>query len=332
MLGGLERAIKKSPTEAVILASLLFAGNTVLVKVLLEYLPPMAWVTIRFGLVGLFFTILYRKTILKFTPKIFPSLALDFILSVVYAVLFYVGLSLTSALNAAILTLLLPIFVYVGSVVFLREPRSNRALVGSLVSFTGGIMLFGAPALEGFDKTIMIGNGLMLLAFMVYAWIAIHLKKLFKHTSVNGLLGVRALATGIAIGITTITTGDFETLQQLDLRFYILTAVTIIFAGIMAQLFYFNALKYMRGEDFAPLTYIEPLAGAMYSVVFLGDVLDLSSLVASIVIIAGVMTAHPVHVIRYHFYISQRKPFWRKIVDWIDDQFESIKHSLHKYF
>jgi len=219
------------------------------------------------------------------------------------SMMFVIGLERTQAINGSLLWLLLPVFIYIGSIVFLREPFKGQALLGALVSLTGGLLLVLGPLLsEGGEVTFNWGDMLMLGAVFILSINILQTKTLYQYITPHQILIYKMLMSGIALLVGSALLGESFDVSQVSWQAWVALAYSIIFTGAIGLLLFYGALRYMRAEDSASFIYIEPLMGVITSAVFLGESLDETALIAGSVIVLGVLITHPAHVHRLHFY------------------------------
>lgn len=315
-----------------IFANLFLALNSVLGKIGLETIPPFVYSGVRYlfgGLILIAFGYLAGQSLAKANPR---HVVIQSVLQIIMGFSWFYALTLTQALNAAIIFLLTPILVYVGSILFLNEPRSVKALAGSLVAFVGGILMFGAPAIGGGSSEELIGNGLLLVSAASLAAVILHSKKVITEKNIHAILGVRWMVAGLAGLLVALGTNDLVELSAISRSSAIALLLGTVVAGAFGLIIFYRALEHMKAEDSASLFYIDPLVGTIASAVILGEVLSDSALIAAGVIVMGVIISHPVHINRTVYYQKFTHSRFEEFLHWARKEYSTVSNVLRKYF
>jgi drug/metabolite transporter (DMT)-like permease len=138
------------PHLALIAVQILFGSWPVFGKVVLRSMSPSSLVALRLTGAALAFTLLQRKItpLLKMPVKDILLLALCSMLGVIGNQFLYVkGLSLTTAINSALLSTTIPVFTLFVSILFRHDRLSLRRLFGILLA-AGGVVYLVNPAMR----------------------------------------------------------------------------------------------------------------------------------------------------------------------------------------
>lgn len=322
---------KTNPFLAMVIANVFLGSSSVLIKIGLETIPTFMLIGARFTMIGALFLFVAHLKNLKSNGSHTLDLLIQIVLQSFLATAWFVALNFTEPINSSIIFLLTPIAVYVGSVVVLHEPRSNRAMAGSLVALVGGLLLFGAPVLSG-NTEELIGNGLLLASALILAALIIHTKKISADVPTPIITGVKFLGTGIVGWSLAIGLEDF---QGVLVGVSVASSVALILAvitGFFGLYLFYEALRHMRAEESAPLFYIDPLVGSVSSALVLGNSLSPYATAAAIVIICGVAISHPVHLHRYAYYHMPHVSKFEEFLQKMRHRYESIEYLVKKFF
>jgi drug/metabolite transporter (DMT)-like permease len=314
--------------------SCVFSGlNAVLFKLTQDDFTPISFIGVRYIFVGLIFLIIgLRGRDLIIKKRAHKAIIINTAFFVVTVYMWFIALNYTQALDAAIFGLLTPVLVYIGSVVFLKEPRSIKALTGALIAMVGGILLFGFPS-ELSSNERMIGNGLLLLSSFVSAGWVLSLKTSYKKASRNALYTISYLTSGVIGLVWAFARNDFVKLSDgVHIESVVALVTSILIPGVASMTLYYAALKRMRAEDSASLLYVDTLTGVLASVLVLGDTLSPVAVASSCVIIFGIIIAHPVHINRLLYYQKEHISKFEELVRWMKNEYGSVSHVLKKLF
>lgn len=155
------------PFVAAFLSSLLFGLSFTFSRSALQYVGPMQMLAFRFVLAAGLMHTLRAVGVIKVNlrlKEIRPLLVMGLIQPILYFIFETVGISLTSASEASIITSLIPVFTVFFAVLFLKERPTKQQLAFAAVSvggvfliavvealgeasgnITGLLILFGAP-------------------------------------------------------------------------------------------------------------------------------------------------------------------------------------------
>ena len=329
--GGQSRFLKKYAFGLLGLAVMLTSINSVLGKIAIEDIPPFLFIGIRYFSIALIFGGIAYHAGQKLKDVKTVHLVVQCLVQAAVGMAWFGSLVFTQAINVSILFLLEPILIYVGSVLFLKEPRSTRALVGALIALIGGLLMFGAPVFSG-DGRELIGNGLIMFAVVGYAALILHSKYVITDKNLYSILGLRFLVAGLSGLLLSSFFEDPSTIASSELTSLLALVVSITFAGAFGIWLFYKALEHMRAEDSATLLYLDPLTGSIMGAVVLGETLSSLALVAAGIIVVGVLVAHPVHVNRVIYYHKYKHSKFEEFWEWAKGEYQEITRMVKRYF
>lgn len=177
------------PYLAIIAAHVIWGTNFIVAKLTLQEIPPMSLAFLRFLLATLFllpFLITQEKKT-KISKSDLPTLvSIGIFMVTLNIAFFYLGLVQTSAINASILTMVIPVLSVLGAWWFLKEKVYSFNLVGILLGLAGALLVIGVPLGmlgTGLSSQQLMGNLLIMLASASWVIGAIISKKMLKKYS-----------------------------------------------------------------------------------------------------------------------------------------------------
>lgn len=279
------------PVYASLLLQVLINTGTYLAgKRVLEELPPVTVVLWRFLLSATVFCLL-----LVFTPgpKLPPRsewrrvLVLGLLAGPINQMLFFHGLSRSSAAHAALLYALTPLGVYVVSLVRGHERPSSRATLGILTALAGVVVLLLGSGLAS-ARGSLLGDLLILAA--VSAWVVYTTEgKPFaaahgpvRSTSWSMVAAALLLlpATPFALAPTRIFSASLPALGGI--------AYLAILTSVVAYLIWYYALSRVPASRVAVFSNLQPAATALAAWALLGEPLHWGLALGGGLVIAGV--------------------------------------------
>lgn len=249
----------------------------------------------------LFFIPFILKSVKKINRRNIPILFLSGFLGNVLTSIFYaLGQSRLDVSIASILSALVPIVVFVGGIVFMKQQFSVKSLFAILLGLLGVVILIFGDSLIGatsniVDQTTTLANqttlwGVFFILMAVISGASNIVLIGFAFPKLNGTeiasLAFLLIAPLPLIGLfTTNFTGIIENPKFISSTFTMFLLAFISFIGTLG----FNELIKRSSPLFASLsTYLILLIGVLMGVVFSGDVFSMRHILAIICIFIGV--------------------------------------------
>lgn len=163
-------------------AIVLWAGNVIVSRLSAHVIGPQAITFYRLLLAVLIMSLFVARPAWRNRAAIWPHLGQFFILGFLAMCLFqslsYLAAKSTTATNMAIFTALTPLLTVWLSAVLLAEPPARGMILGGVVSLAGLVWLVSAgDPLALLRGGLHLGDGLMLVAAVVYALYGVLLKR-----------------------------------------------------------------------------------------------------------------------------------------------------------
>ena len=279
-----------APHLALIAVQLMFGTWPLIGKVALRSISSSGLVALRVVGAAIVFVLLQGKLgkIRKLPAKDLALLILCSMLGIaINQLLFVKGLSLTTAINSVLLGTTIPVFTLMVSIVLGHDRISLRRIIGILLALSGVVYLVD-PWRAQFSPQMTTGNMLIVIcAFSYAAYIAIS-KSLFKR---YGALNVITWMFAIACLVTAPIGGyalSNDSLSEAGIWVWI-TVVYIVLVPTVAA-YYLNAWALTRATPttVAVYIYLQPLIAFGLAPLFLGEKLNRRTLIACLLIFAGV--------------------------------------------
>lgn len=218
---------------------------------------------------------------------------------------FFLGLQKTASVNAPIIASAGPVFIILGSVLFLGERPKKIVLLGTLISLVGVLAIIVEPMIEhGLDASV-IGN--LLLIVSVFGAVI--------HTIL--LRGIARRYTALTITFWSFLLGSIGFLPMLSVeiqQYGFLTNLTmqgligILFGAFLssaaAYYLYTLALKYVVASEAGIFTYMDPVVAILIAIPLLGEKITPIFVLGSVLVFGGIMIAekrlnwHPIQKLK----------------------------------
>ena len=276
--------------DAALLGITIIWGTTfVIIKDALESVGPLTFLALRFGLAALALCVLFlsRRPALNAT-NLRAGLVLGSLLCAGYA-LQTAGLQLTSAARTAFVNGMQVVLVPLVVAIPLRRHVPRGVWVGVGLATLGLALLSIGPALlaGGFDT--VRGDLLVLIATVLFAWHIVLTGEFGPH--VDAPLVTLLQMAWVSV-VCFVGAGLFEQ-PSLDAMRSVLgaAAFTGVFATSLAYTVQMAAQRHTSATHAALIFSGEPVFGALFAVVFAGEVLGPAALVGCGLILAGMLVA-----------------------------------------
>lgn len=289
--------IFKSPIPylALILAHLIWGANFVVAKVTLQEFPTHTLAFLRFALASLllapFFLAETKKVKIKkeHLPKL---IAIGIFIITFNITFFFAGIQRTTAINASILTLIIPILSVILGWAILKEKVYVINLLGIGLGLLGALIVIGLPQiiLGDFSPEALLGNILMILAsisWVVGAAISRQMLKIYPSliiTAVAFMVGVITFFLP-AVREYILDPGWPERITMLGfLGLFYMTALSSISAYFLFE-WALSKTSLIVADLFQ---YIEPFIAAGLAILILSERISFSFIIGAVLIALGV--------------------------------------------
>ena len=276
----------------VILAATLWGGTPPIMKLTLTQIPVFSLAFIRMSTASIILGFLIYKNL-----KIKRADWLTFFWAAVTGVtlnltFFFIGLKFTQAILASFLVAAVPILTLLASHIFLKEKFTLKLIFASTVAFAGVAVLIGNPS-DSVNLAQTFGNILLLLASL--AWVAheIIAKKLLKVYD-GGVVAFYSMAIGAVTFLPMAIVEFLENpawIKSVNSTGFAGLIYGILFASLTAYWAWQKGLSGMPAGQASFFFYIDPISGAIFSILLLGEKLTPSLFFGGLLITAAVLLA-----------------------------------------
>ena len=296
----------------VILAMVLYGTNAVALKYASQSMDPIAYAALRSLFIGAILLV-FVKTVSKIiSVKIILKLLPGVMMIAAFFALNALGVSESGALKASILSLTIPVYVYIYAVTLLHEPVIKRILFGGILTLIGSILLVGLPILFGYS--LLLSDLLLLASYAFIAGAIVHGKYTFKWLTTNEMLSMRFFLSGIVLSSYVLIFMGPETFTIGDGGAWLVLLYAITISGIIGNTLYYRGLSKLKAEQTAPLLYLDPMTGTLLATLLLGEQLELIAAFGVVIIITGVFISYPHHHHVLFNYLHPSKDHIRRIL------------------
>ena len=278
------------PYIALLIVQIFFGAAPVLGKAALQSFSSYSIVGFRVGGAAIAFFLLQNfRGGLKLDKKIhYVYFALfSFFGVILNQLLFFKGLSLTTATNTSLLAVMIPVFAFVVSALIGSETLTRRKILGIIIAACGVIYLIN-PLNASFSSATTQGDILIILNSLSFATYVAASKKLTSHYGALKSIAwvfIFAFFINVPVGLYFLQS---VTLAEVSISAWLAVGAIVLFPTILA--YYLNAWALARVEPsiVAVFIYLQPLIGALLAIFILGEDWKPRIFLAMALIFAGV--------------------------------------------
>ncbi len=216
-------------------------------------------------------------------PLLKPYLISGVLLGFGWLTLFY-GFKHTSISSAVILYNMCPIYVMIAAPLVLEESISKIQIAVIVVSFLGLFLIVGQNLIEGYGS---IGLALSAISGVLYAIIVLINRSIEVRVDNQTATFVQILAAMLVLLPFVLMEGDILKVVSLDVMAGAYTILLGILHTGVAYTLFFSLYTHMKSVEIVSYSYLEPLFGILFSVIFIGESLTLPQIIGGILILGS---------------------------------------------
>lgn len=279
-----------APHVALLVVQIFFGSAPILGKIALAAFPPPAIVGFRVAGAALSFGLLQ-----KFSGDFRLDKRVHYLYFALFAcfgvifnqLLFFKGLSLTTATNTSLLAVMIPVFAIMVSVVIGNDQLTWLKIAGTILA-GGGVIYLIDPANASFSSATTQGDILIILNSLSYAsYVAVSKRLITHYGALKSIAWLFLFASIVNVPVGLFSLASVE-VSQTSASAWLALAATVIFPTILA--YYWNAWALARVEPsvVAVYIYLQPLIGTLLAIFILGEAWKPRIFTAMLLIFTGV--------------------------------------------
>jgi drug/metabolite transporter (DMT)-like permease len=279
-----------TPHLALILVQVMFGTWPIFGKIVLRSISSTALVGVRIVGATIVFALLHRKAreIFSLPRRTLGSLILCSLLGVVINQLLFVkGLSYTTVINATLITTTIPVFTLAISIILGFDRATWRHVVGIALA-AAGVTYLVDPFQATLSAQTTIGNILIVINSLSYgAYIPLSRDLVKRYGPLNVTSWLFLIATVITFPVTLYSWSAVE-VNQVPFNAWLALGYIILVPTVGAYFLNSWALTRVTPGIVAIYIYLQPLMAFGLAPLVLGERLNSRTIVACVLIFAGV--------------------------------------------
>ncbi len=260
--------------------SMVWGATFPLVKLSLDFISPIGFLTIRFFLASMLLLAIYARRIIKNKNTIKASLILGIFLFLGYAFQ-TIGLKYTTSSNAGFITGLYVVFTPIFSYFIVKERIGKRIILALILSLIGLYLLSGV---HGFN----FGDILELLCAIAYGVHVALIGKFSREKDAATLTMMQLFFVFLFSSLFWLGEGPYVILTPLLAFGIIFTGIFASALGILVQV---HAQKHISPSRAAIIFTTEPAFAGIFSFIFLGEEFTTMGIFGAVLILIAMLLA-----------------------------------------
>ena len=300
-----------NPVTALIITNIIWGAAPPIFKLALENIPPFTLAFIRFffaAFLFLPFVLVQKQGITR--KQLFEICLGAFFGITINIAFFFLALPKTNSINAPIIGSAQPIFLFIFSILFLKEKFHFKVFWGILISFIGVLIIVLSPLFLNHGTTLLQketaleGNLLFMMATLGAVLQALIIKKVLKsvsHYIVSYLGFLFGAITFIPFMIPELQHWSFS---QLNGNGWLGIIFGIFFSSALAYGLFNYGISKIHAQEVGIFSYIDPVIAMLLAIPLLGEYPSPIFFVGSFCVFIGIVVAegrvhwHPLHRLR----------------------------------
>ena len=270
--------------------SLLYGINYSVLKIIVpEFVGPYGLIVIRVLISSMVFWIIYAFKPEKIEWKA-DGVRL-FLCALTGAglnmLLFFKGISLTSAVNGSIIMTLTPVLVLVWASILIKEKITFVKIAGIAVGMIGALIIFYQPEAL-ITSGNWIGDILVFLNALVYGAYLVMIKPLmkkYKPITVATWVFTIAIVIVVPVGFQEALAIDFT---NLPMKVWLSMGFAIVFVTVIVYFLNIWTLVRVESSVVGAFIYLQPVFATLTAILFFDETFSLKHLLAAVFVFAGV--------------------------------------------
>ncbi|MCW3087085.1 MAG: hypothetical protein JWQ78_471 [Sediminibacterium sp.] len=281
---------------AVLGANFIFGANYAVVKYITPTLiHPFALNVVRVlvSLAMFWFLFLFKPGKARIEKKHIPRFMICALTGVVINQIFFIkGLSLTSSIHSALLSLATPIFITIIAAWLLREGLTARKILGLACGIGGAVLLIMMKDSTHTGSNVLLGDVMVIINAISYAFYLVLVRPLMAAYS-----GIQVLRWIFTIGAIIILPFGMQEFIATDwsafgMSHWIALAFIAIGATFVAYLWNVYGISVIGASATGAYIYTQPVFAALIAIAFAGEHINLVKMIAAALIFTGVYLAN----------------------------------------
>ncbi len=297
-----------NPILALIVVNTIWGAASPIFKFALQNIPPFTLAFIRFFFAGLIFL---PAAILKWqnlsARRWLEICLVGFFGIFINIAFFFLGLKKTESINVPIIASSGPVFLYLFSLIFLKEKPKFKIFLGMLTSLVGVMVIIFLPIFLNNEKIVLgeiEGNLFIVLATLGTVVSTIIGKDLLKKINPYLVAAVSFLFSSFLFLFFVPGELAVWSFSSLNIAGWVGIVYGVFFSSALAYFLYYFGISKLEGQEIGLFVYIDPVVAVLIAAPLLGEYPTFYFFLGSLLIFGGIFLAegrinwHPLHKLK----------------------------------
>lgn len=292
----------KKAILALIITNTIWGAGSPIFKWSLEGISPLLLAFFRFTIPVIVLLFFYKKMQRPRIRDAFYFMLLGTLSCTFNIGLYFLGLQHAPSINQPVIASSGPIFVIIGSALFLRDKANKRTLFGNLVGLTGVLFIVLGPFVGAHSEQPLLGNLLFILATICGSLGTLVSKKLSKHyNTVTLTFWTFLIASFTLLPIPLDEISHHAFLAQINFHSVVGILFGGVFSSLLAYLLFYWGLHYIKASETTIFSYIDPVIALIIAAPLLHEYPNPIFILGTLLVFLGIYIAegrihwHPLH-------------------------------------
>jgi len=284
-----------NPILALIIANVIWGAASPIFKYALQNIPPFTLAFIRFFFAGLIFLPLAVFKWQKMSRSDFLRILLiGFFGVTINITFFFLGLPKTTSINAPIIASSGPIFIYLFSILFLKEKPKLKVFLGMLTALAGVLIIILSPIFIDNKKLIIgeiEGNLFFLLATFGAVLQTVISRPVMKKINPYQVSFISFIFGGLTFFPLMLQELERWSFGQLTVNGWVGIIFGVLFSSALAYFLFYYGLSKIQAQEAGLFTYIDPVAAILIAIPLLKEYPNLYFFAGAFLVFSGIFLA-----------------------------------------
>ncbi len=177
-----------------------------------------------------------------------------------------------------------PVYVMIFAPLVLKESISKIQVSVIFISFLGLFLIVGQNLSEGYES---MGLALSAVSGMLYATIVLVNRSIKTRVDNQTATFVQILTAMIVLLPFVLIDGNISKIVDLDALAVVYTILLGVLHTGVAYTIFFSLYAHMKSVEIVSYSFLEPLFGILFSVIFIGEIVTFPQMIGGILILGS---------------------------------------------
>ena len=281
---------------ALVLVAFLWGGGFTASKAAVADVPPLASALMRYALASLVLVPLYRRERRSLPPERYTAftwkalVALGLTAVTGYNALYFLGLTLAPSSDSILLIPTTnPIWTTLVATLFIGERPGQRLLIGMAVALGGMTLVLLGGYTGDFDNSRLLGNGLFILAAMIFGASHVVGRVATRQISPIGATTVSGVIGGIVLLPIAMVEGGLGELLSAPVSYWLNIAFVAFGVTALGYVIWYRSVSRIGAGRTSFYTNLVPIFGLTLSAIFLREYPSPIQILGGIVMLSAIV-------------------------------------------